>query len=671
MELSRLTSWSKKLPQFLLAVIVVLVLVLAFTYPSSASTFTVTNTNDTGTGSLRDAIDLANSNPGPDTIEFNIPPTDPNCAAGVCTIQPVTDLPPLTDDGTTINGYPNMGATHASGSTPATLKIVLDGTNTIARGLEIRSSDNVITGLVIQGFTLYGIDINRYITGANGNVISGNHVGTDVPGTTAAGNGVGIAIRQGAWGNTIGGDTVAARNVISGNTVDGIFITGSTYATHDNVIKGNWIGVNATGTAALANAGNGLQLVNGTYSNVIGPNNVISGNTQSGILIWTSGTDGNGIKGNYIGTDATGTSAIPNEAFNGGIYINSGAQGNTIGGDTPAERNIISGNSGRGININGSGTDLTVISANIIGLDVTGTSALFNNRQGILVTNGAANTTIGGTTSGEGNVIVSEFPAIKLDVGAHDNVVSANLIGTDISGMVGMGEGIGVEISSGAYDNTIGGTTQVEGNVISGNGNILGGTGVLIDNASGNSLLWNYIGVNITGSGSLPNGPGSSTGTGVKIENGAQSNTIGPDNIIANHPGDGISISGSTTDFNIITSNSIYENGIYVAADGANESIVAPTVDSASLSPLSVSGHTSPPCTGCTIEVFTSPSSGEGKTYLGTGATDAVGNWTVNTPGLHGPYLTATLTDVAKGSSAFSGAFFTNITATYLPLIMR
>ncbi|MDF1512604.1 MAG: hypothetical protein P1S60_02220 [Anaerolineae bacterium] len=654
----------------LIAQILVFSVSLPIVFPASATTYTVVNTNDSGAGSLRDAIDMANANSGPDTITFNIPGTDPNCVAGVCTIQPVTDLPPLTDDGTTIDGYPNMGATYASGTTPAALKIVLDGTNTIARGLYIRSSDNVITGLVIHGFTLYGIDITRYLTAASGNVISGNHIGTDVAGSVAAGNGVGVAIRLGATGNTIGGDTDAGRNVISGNG-EGIFVTGSTYATHDNIIKGNWIGVTATGSEALPNSGNGIQMVSGAYSNIIGPDNVISGNVSSGIDIWWTGTDGNGIKGNFIGTDATGTYAIPNVAFNGGIYIHNGAQGNVIGGDTSAERNVISGNAGRGIRISGSGTDLTVISANIIGLDISGTSALLNGREGVSVANGAANTTIGGATDGEGNVIVADYPAIELEVGAHDNTVSANLLGTDISGMVGLGGGIGVEISSGAYNNTIGGTTPAERNVISGNGDSIGGFGVRINDADGNELLRNFIGVDITGSGPLPNGPGSSTGTGVKIENGAQSNTIGPYNIIANHPGDGISISGSTTDFNFITRNSIYANGINIAPDGANEGITAPTVDSVSLSFLSVSGHTSPACIGCTIEVFTGPSSSEGKTYLGTGTTDAVGDWTVITPGLHGPYITATLTDAAKGTSIFSGGLLTEITATYLPLIQR
>jgi hypothetical protein len=240
--------------------------------------------------------------------------------------------------------------------------------------------------------------------------------------------------------------------------------------------------------------------------------------------------------------------------------------------------------------------------------------------------------------------------------------------------MVAMGGGNGVWIDNGSHDNTIGGTTFVERNVISGNG----GSGVRIcdSGTDNNQVLRNYIGVDITGIGPLPNGlPGCGTCNGVRIESGAQSNTIGPYNIIAYHPTDGIRILDATTDYNIITRNSIYANvntNISISP-GANEDIPAPTVSSASLSPLSVSGSTSPPCTGCTIEVFTSLSSSPlaGRTYLGTGTTDAVGDWTVSTPGLHGPYLTATLTDATKGTSMFSGAFFTEITATYLPLIMR
>lgn len=91
------------------------------------------------------------------------------------------------------------------------------------------------------------------------------------------------------------------------------------------------------------------------------------------------------------------------------------------------------------------------------------------------------------------------------------------------------------------------------------------------------------------------------------------------------------------------------------------------------LSSLSVSGTTTPVCSGCTIEVFTSLDDypAAGRKYLGTGVTDLSGNWTVSTPGLHGPYISATLTDATKGTSMFSNRIFTTIQALYLPLIMR
>ena len=679
-----------------------------------------------------------------DVITFAInTDTDLGCSAGVCTIQPATALPYLTGSGNiTINGYSQGDAAVATGGTPAKIRIVIDGsliTVGTSIGIGIQSPNNIIAGLAINQFesgivlsgseatdnsiqgcyvgtdaagtsgfgNSYGIwvssagtgnviggtsEANRnlisgnqygvYIAGTStGTTVSGNYIGTSANGLASIPNENGIYINGDANNNTIGGSASGAGNLISGNTYDGITIVGTPTDPHDNTIEDNWIGVDVTGSAALANTQNGIQILHGAYSNTIGPDNIISGNTQNGILIWTAGTDGNGVKGNFIGTDLTGTVAIPNGNLTGGIFIQGAAQGTVIGGDTPAERNLISGNTGRGIRISGAGTDYTVVSGNIIGLDINGTSTLLNGWEGVHVTNSAANTTIGGTTSGEGNVIVADYGAVKLDVGAHDNTVSANLLGTDITGMVGMGGG-GVAIWSGAYDNTIGGPTFPERNVISGTGDSSGGVGVRINgvDTDDNQVLRNYIGVDITGSGPLPNGPGSSTGSGVRIEAGAQSNIIGPFNIIAHHPGDGIYILDAATDFNIITKNSIYANANWNIAlpnpnppGGSNEGIIAPVTVSVSLSPLSVSGTTAPICASCTIEVFTSLVSypPAGRKYLGTGTTDLSGSWTVSTPGLHGPYISATLTDSTKGTSMFSNRIFTTIEALYLPLIMR
>jgi len=424
--------------------------------------------------------------------------------------------------------------------------------------------------------------------------------------------------------------------------------------------------VDATGAAALANGQHGVQILNAAFGNTIGPDNLISGNVGSGIEIWTSGTNGNHVVGNLIGTDLTGTVAVPNGSSNGGIHIWNGAQWNVIGGDA-TERNVISGNAGQGVYIANAGTDHNVVSGNYIGLDVYGTAALLNGDEGVAIAHDAAHTTVGGTTSSEGNVIAANSCAVCISSGANNTTVSANLLGTDASGKVGLGVGTGVTISDAAYNNTIGGATSAERNVISGNG----GRGVSINGSgtNGNHVLHNYIGVDITGTGPLPNG----TMSGMRIENSAQSNTIGPGNIIAYHNAEGIYIYGVDTDFNVITQNRIFSNttwNIAVAADGANEGILPPIVDSVSLIPLSVSGTS---CNNCTIEVFTSPGDypRAGKTFLGTGVADGSGNWTVMTPSLHGPYLTATATDASKGTSQFSNALFTTIRSLYLPLILR
>ena len=196
-----------------------------------AGSYTVTNTDDAGAGSLRSAIDQANANPGADTINFDI-----SGCGGVCTITLASVLPPLTGGDITINGYFPTGASPASGPTPAVLINVLDGSAlTSVDGFEITSANNVIKGLVIQGFDGCGIWLKG--PSATGNQIHGNHIGTNVAGTGAAANGSGVCISQGASGNTIGGDTPAERNVISGNGGFGINVNGN--LTDSNIISAN------------------------------------------------------------------------------------------------------------------------------------------------------------------------------------------------------------------------------------------------------------------------------------------------------------------------------------------------------------------------------------------------------------------------------------------------
>ena len=146
-------------------------------------------------------------------------------------------------------------------------------------------------------------------------------MGTDSTGTQKASNGTsvlqsaGVRIAGGAHDNLIGGPGTTARNVISGNTFDGVLITGA--GTNKNTVQSNFLGTNATGTSSVANGSAGVHLASGAQNNLIGGpslsvRNLISGNTFDGILITGTATNNNTIQGNFIGTDASGDDEIGN-----------------------------------------------------------------------------------------------------------------------------------------------------------------------------------------------------------------------------------------------------------------------------------------------------------------------------------------------------------------------
>ncbi|GAG45696.1 unnamed protein product, partial [marine sediment metagenome] len=152
----------------------------------------------------------------------------------------------------------------------------------------------------------------------------------------------------------------------------------------------------------------GVAIRDGAQDNTVGGSdpgegNVLSGSSYCEVLISGSGTNGNVVKGNYIGTDASGTATVPNNW--GGVCINSGAQNNTVGGSNPGEGNVISGGNYSGVRIEHPGTNGNVVKGNYIGTDASGTVAVPNGSQGVLIWAGPQNNTIGGTAVGEGNVI--------------------------------------------------------------------------------------------------------------------------------------------------------------------------------------------------------------------------------------------------------------------------
>jgi parallel beta-helix repeat protein len=208
----------------------------------TATPFTVNSTVDPGTGGCditectqRESIDAANSAAGADTIDFNIPDADTGCNAGMCTINPSSELPPITAP-VTIDGYSQPGAnanTLAVGNN-AVLKIELSGASipaaSVPSGLNIEAADSTVRGLIISNWD-NGIflTIDAMNVGAKGNKVQGNYIGTDVTGTVTDPDGIpnngdelgnlrnGVSIETGAANNTIGGKTAAAGNIISGN----------------------------------------------------------------------------------------------------------------------------------------------------------------------------------------------------------------------------------------------------------------------------------------------------------------------------------------------------------------------------------------------------------------------------------------------------------------------
>jgi len=349
--------------------------------------------------SLRGAITNANtaSSPG-DLITFDPTVFNPG------TIAIASVLPVLSDGGDTIDG---TGAT-----------VVIDSTDE-ARGfdcLAINSANNTVKGLQLtdcaNGIRIFAAGDNNTIgpgnvmfdsgsgvtasTGATGNVIIGNKIGTNAAGTAipAEGGNTNGVLLLGASDNTIGGASPADRNIISGNST-GVLMSGAT----GNKIFGNFIGTSANGLADIGNS-IGVFLKDAATNNTTGgtapgQGNLISGNDNNFVL--SSSATGNTVAGNVIGPDINGSGVLSNGT---GVRIQLGASNNIIG-----PRNVISDSSNHGVRIKDSGTTGNVVRGNFIGTDLTGTAGVPNALDGVQIQTSADDNIIGGTGPGDGNVI--------------------------------------------------------------------------------------------------------------------------------------------------------------------------------------------------------------------------------------------------------------------------
>jgi len=235
----------------------------------------------------------------------------------------------------------------------------------------------------------------------------------------------------------------------------------------------------------------------------LGQGNLISGNGIAGVWFEGSGMMNNTVLGNYIGTDVSGTAPLANAQV--GVFIGWGATNNTVGGNTPGTRNLISGNGYAGVLIQNPGTSGNRVMGNYIGTDASGTARLGNEEFGVLIADGVTNNIIGGDTPGVRNLISGngDTGVWIQNPGTSGNRVVGNYIGTDASGTAPLGNlDEGVFIGFEASENIVGGDTTGAGNLISGNG----GCGVKIQGpVVDNRVLGNYIGTNISGTAAISN----------------------------------------------------------------------------------------------------------------------------------------------------------------------
>ena len=429
----------------------------------------------TGTCSLRDAITRSNAIQGW-SIQFAI-------GTGARTISLQSNLPAIitrgTIDGRTQPGYagvPLIQVRRADGGS------AVNGLHVTADGLV------AIKALVLNHFSS-GFAIAFESPGSN--FVESCYIGTNAAGTAADGNSTGILIATGVGGNTIGGLTADKRNVISGNGT-GIYIR----STNDNQIVGNYFGTNAAGTSGLPNTV-AIAIANATSAST---NNVIGGDTPAARNVIASGVPAvsawgvslgqggsNEVRGNYLGTDATGLVALPLE-----LGITTSAETD----DTYSHNVIVA--TGDAIRLGWDGatrTTGTTIQGNFIGTDATGNRLLkFGGGNGVHFAN-ARNNLLGGSAAGQGNVIGGH----EFGVSANDsfNTILGNRIGIGPSGAVIPNLQAGVAVFAAGGNTVVGGDAVGEQNYIAYNGRgvvpPIRAPGVWVLNGKGNVVRGNSI----------------------------------------------------------------------------------------------------------------------------------------------------------------------------------
>ncbi|HEX7830096.1 MAG TPA: hypothetical protein VF787_10585, partial [Thermoanaerobaculia bacterium] len=382
----------------------------------TGSTLVVTTTNDTGVGSLRQAlqdVQLGVCTPLPCTIAFNI-------GSGPFVISPLSDLPNLDDNQITVD------ATTQPGYAGSPIVRIDGAAGSLGDGLRILGSNNTIRGLSMTNMSAAAL----HIYGDN-NTVEGNYLGLDTGGI-AAGNAHGVQIEGNS--NTVGGTTVAQRNVLSGNVYHGVLVMDDATG---NAISGNYIGTDPSGNVARPN-NVGVEVVDDANNTTLGGatalhRNIISGNTSYGIYVEGSSgdtVDNTVITFNWIGPAANGST--PLGATIAGVAISTDATATAVG--TNSQGNVISGHA-VGINVVSDGT---LIAGNTIGSATDGVTPMSNTTVGVSIS--ASNTIVGGTVAGDNNYIKFNNRGVDIISGSANKI-----LGNEIHDNTNLGIDIGAD----------------------------------------------------------------------------------------------------------------------------------------------------------------------------------------------------------------------------------
>jgi hypothetical protein len=458
--------------------------------------YTVAN----GTNTLRKCIRLANSNvngPIVDLISFaNLPIGGPYTILPASNYQAIID--PVLIDGFTAPGY--------TAPTPYISILGAGAAATTSPIVNVFNLGTGSSGSTIRGFSLYRTtDVAIYISGASNITVAGCYIGLTQTGTlpTPANSQVGnhgIYVTTNSNNCIFGTATAAGKNVISGTLGHGICLVSCSGGTFYN----NFIGTNVAGNAAIPNAFNGLN-IDTTTATIIGgaavnQGNLISGNTESGIILTRSSSNAI-IKGNKIGTNLAGTAAVANGQHGLSIYTN--VFNTIIGGTAAGEGNLISGNIFNGINID-INSKKSVIKGNYIGTDITGTLKIGNLWQGIYI-NASDSSTIGGGSKAARNIVSGNGTSGGQNgigiVGSNTNTIQGNFCGISSTGKIAIPNfDTGISLTN-SNNNTIGGASYMQRNVSSANGIL----GMYFFNVNNSTITGNYFGTDSTGNAPLGN----------------------------------------------------------------------------------------------------------------------------------------------------------------------